>query len=357
MAGEGGGGVGVGVGLGLPQLAGLFAETESRASRTRRSIRSSLQQFVSGGGSAAETVYVGGRAVGTVAQVLSGAVPLLSEWLSRGPGVRIGEYASPTEFYRPPAPFGAVRPGFGPLPAQTPVQPPAQPPATTPPINPQAPSAPPTQAGVYVPGRSWADFLAWWLEQLGRLSPDVLNLARQFGVRFPFDPRAASARVLVIPPAPAPGGPPPSWPGPPVVVPIGGDQMASAVSSIPWGNVISGALQGLGAVAQQFIGPGAGYGGYMPGGAPIVPMIAPTAPAVAGSGPFRTTAAGRAVAQTWFMPNPVTGRLEFFRPAGRPLIFSRDLATVRMVERIGRRFAPRGSRRTSVRRRRRRLGG
>ena len=130
--------------------------------------------------------------------------------------------------------------------------------------------------------------------------------------------------------------------------------MASIVSSVPWGNVISGALQGLGAIAQQYLPPS---GGFMPGGAPMVPMIAPTAPAAGSSGPFRATASGRAVAQTWFMPNPVTGRLEFFRPAGRPLIFSRDLATVRMVERIGRRFAPRGSRRPSFRRRRRRLGG
>lgn len=56
--------------------------------------------------------------------------------------------------------------------------------------------------------------------------------------------------------------------------------------------------------------------------------------------PFVPTMAG-ARAQAFVAPNPVTGRAVWFRPAGTPLIFSRDLATCRRIEKLGRKFGSR----------------
>lgn len=49
--------------------------------------------------------------------------------------------------------------------------------------------------------------------------------------------------------------------------------------------------------------------------------------------PFRPTMAG-ASANTFVVPNPVTGRPTWFRPAGRPLIWSADLVAVRRVRKL-----------------------
>lgn len=49
--------------------------------------------------------------------------------------------------------------------------------------------------------------------------------------------------------------------------------------------------------------------------------------------PFRPTAAG-ASAQLFVVPNPVTGRPTWFRPAGRPVLFSGDFAAARRVSKV-----------------------
>lgn len=50
--------------------------------------------------------------------------------------------------------------------------------------------------------------------------------------------------------------------------------------------------------------------------------------------PFRRTASG-ARAQLHIQVNPATDKPEFFAPVGRPLIFSRDFATVKRMKRLG----------------------
>jgi len=52
--------------------------------------------------------------------------------------------------------------------------------------------------------------------------------------------------------------------------------------------------------------------------------------------PFRPTMAG-AAAQPFIATNPVTGRPTWFRPAGRPILFSGDLTTCKRVEKVARR--------------------
>jgi len=52
--------------------------------------------------------------------------------------------------------------------------------------------------------------------------------------------------------------------------------------------------------------------------------------------PFRPTMAG-AAAQMFISPNPVTGRPTWFRPAGRPILWSGDLRACKTVEKIARR--------------------
>ena len=51
------------------------------------------------------------------------------------------------------------------------------------------------------------------------------------------------------------------------------------------------------------------------------------------SSPFRPTMAG-AAANTFVVPNPVTGRATWFKPAGRPLIWSADLVACRRVGKL-----------------------
>jgi hypothetical protein len=69
--------------------------------------------------------------------------------------------------------------------------------------------------------------------------------------------------------------------------------------------------------------------------------------------PFRRTASG-ARAQLHIQVNPATDKPEFFAPVGRPLIFSRDFATVKRMKRLGGKMvtATGGRRGVTVRRRR-----
>lgn len=53
--------------------------------------------------------------------------------------------------------------------------------------------------------------------------------------------------------------------------------------------------------------------------------------------PFRLTEGG-ARAQVHIQPNPVTAKMEFFGPLGRPVLFSRDVAVARRVGRLARRL-------------------
>ncbi len=52
--------------------------------------------------------------------------------------------------------------------------------------------------------------------------------------------------------------------------------------------------------------------------------------------PFIPTMAG-ARAQAFVSPNPATGRLTWFRPSGRPIIFSGDFAVCRKIDKLARR--------------------
>jgi len=52
--------------------------------------------------------------------------------------------------------------------------------------------------------------------------------------------------------------------------------------------------------------------------------------------PFRRTAAGSA-AQPHVRVNPSNGRSEWFRPAGKPVLFSKDMGICRKVEKLAKR--------------------
>lgn len=62
----------------------------------------------------------------------------------------------------------------------------------------------------------------------------------------------------------------------------------------------------------------------------------PSAGMVMLSSPFRPTMAG-AASKIFVLPNPVTGKATWFRPAGRPILWSGDLTTCKRVKRIARR--------------------
>ena len=62
------------------------------------------------------------------------------------------------------------------------------------------------------------------------------------------------------------------------------------------------------------------------GGATLSALTSPFLPSMAG-----------ARAQPFVAPNPVTGKITWFRPAGRPILWSGDLTTCKRVNRIARR--------------------
>ena len=64
-------------------------------------------------------------------------------------------------------------------------------------------------------------------------------------------------------------------------------------------------------------------------------MVTSTSMALMGA-PFRPTMAG-AAARTFVVANPVTGKATWFRPAGRPILWSGDLTVCKRVKRIARR--------------------
>lgn len=86
---------------------------------------------------------------------------------------------------------------------------------------------------------------------------------------------------------------------------------------------VAGGLLAGEAIEELFAGATGGFAGAVaiPGGG-TSPMFAPTL----------TTA--RPV--PFHVPNPVTGREVWFKPAGRPILFSGDLATARRVKKIAR---------------------
>jgi hypothetical protein len=136
-----------------------------------------------------------------------------------------------------------------------------------------------------------------------------------------------------------------------LTIPTPGGVGGGALSgTFDWGSV----GQGIAAIIQAFKG---GQAQAMPGGAPFsmpipgslnLPSIfAPsfggvvggsstTAPAGCPSGsPF---SGGGMVARpsTFFVPNPVTGKLTWFKPAGQPLLWSGDLSAAKRVRRVAR---------------------
>lgn len=62
------------------------------------------------------------------------------------------------------------------------------------------------------------------------------------------------------------------------------------------------------------------------GGATLSALTSPFVPSMAG-----------ARAQAHIQPNPVTGKLTWFKPAGKPILWSGDLTACRRVSRIARR--------------------
>lgn len=70
-------------------------------------------------------------------------------------------------------------------------------------------------------------------------------------------------------------------------------------------------------------------------GLPFVDIVGQGGGAALGAltSPFRPTMAG-AAAQAHIQPNPVTGKITWFKPAGRPILWSGDLTACRRVGKI-----------------------
>lgn len=101
--------------------------------------------------------------------------------------------------------------------------------------------------------------------------------------------------------------------------------------SLPGGSFVPAGQTGIiadPAMAQLDLGPLFGGGGLSatPQGGTM---------ALLGS-PFRPTMAG-AASKTFVIPNPVTGKATWFRPAGRPILWSGDLTVCKRVKRVARR--------------------
>lgn len=111
------------------------------------------------------------------------------------------------------------------------------------------------------------------------------------------------------------------------------------------GGLLGTAIQNAPSIINA-LGLGGGGGGAvtLPGGftAPSfvdLPMVDITPQGTAGiTSPWRATPAG-ASAQVHVQVNPVTGRATWFKPAGKPVLFSGDLRTCRTVEKLARRAA------------------
>lgn len=59
--------------------------------------------------------------------------------------------------------------------------------------------------------------------------------------------------------------------------------------------------------------------------------------------PFRASGA-RAVARTFAVPNPLTGMVTWFKPAGRPVLWSGDFAAAKRVKKVAAKARRRGGR-------------
>jgi len=186
----------------------------------------------------------------------------------------------------------------------------------------------------------------------------VLDLLRRFGVRLPWDPRAPKGAPVSVfsidfpdfnidfPTFPADYG---AGPGVFYDAPVGGAG-GGGMANV-WGSILNYGGELLGGVLRGANQPGGGpwsggYGGVlpmptlaMPGGSPLVPSISDLGGVMAtqGAGGLSTPwAPGRtgARAKTFVVPNPVTGSPVWFKPAGRPVLWSGDLATCKRVRKI-----------------------
>lgn len=107
-----------------------------------------------------------------------------------------------------------------------------------------------------------------------------------------------------------------------------------STSSIPPG---AGIMPAFPISTSQFGGIGAGF---VPAAfdLPFIDIVPQGGGAQLGSltSPFVPTMAG-ARAQAFVSPNPMTGKLTWFKPAGKPILWSGDLTACRRVSRIARR--------------------
>jgi len=110
----------------------------------------------------------------------------------------------------------------------------------------------------------------------------------------------------------------------------------------PWGSVLSGigsAGSSIASIINAIRGPQA-----MPGGMSFVPTTQPgvmggLAQALTGgnacpTAPFANSASSAVSAQHFVVAHPVTGRAVWFKPAGRPILWSGDLSACRRVRKI-----------------------
>jgi len=124
------------------------------------------------------------------------------------------------------------------------------------------------------------------------------------------------------------------------------------------GGFFGGVGELLGGGLAAFLAAREGGGGSLPGGAPMFLQqpggggffgnfdfpgvdFTPQGSSATLAGitePFRRTSAG-ASAQPHLRVNPVNGRQEWFRPAGRPVLFSKDMGICRKVEKLAKRAA------------------
>ncbi len=156
--------------------------------------------------------------------------------------------------------------------------------------------------------------------------------------------------------APTPTAPQPSppifrQPQPVPVPPGGGAGGGIGGPDVPFLSLEGGGLFGTGVTGGDIasiigaIRGGNGGNVAMPGGASLtglggggldVPFIdiVPQGQGSACGTPFRVNACGNATPQKHLKLNPKTGKATWFGPLGEPVLFSRDLATVKRVKKI-----------------------
>jgi hypothetical protein len=146
---------------------------------------------------------------------------------------------------------------------------------------------------------------------------------------YPTPPEVTEVPYIVAPTGSMGGGGSPDWLG-------GAGTLAQGIGALIAGirsnsQAMPGGMRFSPAVQNVL----SGYGLMGPDFSNVTSGSSTTAGACPTSAPF-AAAGARATPTMFVVPNPVTGRPTWFKPAGRPLLWSGDLRAAKMVRRVAR---------------------